>query len=82
MVIIGLTPEEAGKALASATKRRPTPKTSPVSSQTAPRGSRPMRQVPIWWALKSGDQLAWKRLRATCAKYASSAAAGRPAAPP
>ena len=46
-VIIGFTPEDAGKRLASATKRPPMPRTAPCSSHTDVRGSAPMRQVPI-----------------------------------
>src|SRR5205807_2983696 len=68
IVTIGLTPEEAGNALASAMNRPRTPKTSPPASQTAVRGSAPMRQEPIWWALKSVDQLRSLRLRATLSK--------------
>jgi hypothetical protein len=45
---IGLTPDEAGKVLASAMNKFFTPKTSPSALQTASLSELPIRAVPIW----------------------------------
>ena len=53
IVIIGLTPDERGNALASPMYSPRTPKTSPFASHTAVRLSCPIRHVPIWCALNN-----------------------------
>src|SRR5437773_12188932 len=57
IVIIGLTPDDAGKRLASATYAPGKPNTAPSPSQTADALSEPIRHVPIWCALNSGSRL-------------------------
>ena len=52
IVIIGLTPDEVGKALASPIHTPLMSCSSPHGPATLSSGSVPMRQVPIWWAEK------------------------------
>ena len=51
--IIGLVPDEVGKALPSPIQTPLVSCSSPHGPATDVCGSAPIRQVPIWWALKS-----------------------------
>ena len=53
IVSIGFVPDAVGKALASPIQTPGASWSSPHGSATELDGSRPMRQVPIWWAEKS-----------------------------
>ena len=53
IVIIGFVPEEVGKALPSPIQTPLVSCSSPRGSATEVFGSGPIRQLPIWWALKS-----------------------------
>src|SRR4051794_17573102 len=52
IVTIGLTPEAVGKALASPIHTPGVSWSSPIGFATLVSGSRPIRQLPIWWAVK------------------------------
>ena len=53
IVIMGLVPVAVGNALASPIQTPATSWSWPQGSATVVRGSRPIRQVPIWWAENS-----------------------------